>query len=142
MRQVFVRALGTLAAIVGLSGGVLAAATSAGAVEPGIRRPTLTVVCDQPHHGKYFTAVRYVQRGSWAAGGEVVVSITRGDSVLPRAVMKTTTGSDGSFHLHRTLNSKDLRPWVVGARYNWTTTIFGKTWATARRGTVTVTGSC
>jgi hypothetical protein len=102
----------------------------------------LTVVCSAPHHGVQFTAVRYTQRGKWVAGGKVRVTITRGESQFPGAVLHTTTGPHGWFHLRRTLWSDGQPAWVLGASYSRTTSITGDTWAVARRGTVTLTGSC
>ena len=136
------RAVGALAATVGLIGSAIMVAAPANAATAGIRRPTLTVVCTEPHHGSVFTAVRFRQHGTWSAGGDVLASVGLGFSVRPKAVLHTKTLSDGSFRLRRTLHSGDTGPWVAGETYTWTTEISGKTWAVARRGTVTLTGSC
>jgi hypothetical protein len=137
-----VRALAALASAIAVASGAMITAQPAGALEPGIRKPILRVVCSEPHHGPYFTAVRYKQRGLWAADGKVVVTLSRQDSDRARAVLHTHTVADGSFHLNRRLYSKDNGPWVRGATYTWTTAIYGDTWAVARRGNVTLTGSC
>lgn len=142
MRQVLVRRRGTLALAGALAVGLVAAAAPAGAVEPGIRTPTLTVVCTQPHHGKYFTAVRFSQHGKWAAGGAVRVTVARAKHAAHRAVLHTQTGPHGWFHLTRMLAGDGTPTWAIGTRYTWTTSIHGDTWATARRGSVELTGSC
>ncbi|MDT4916865.1 MAG: hypothetical protein QOI15_820 [Pseudonocardiales bacterium] len=142
MRQSLVRALGAVATAAALTGGLLVSATPAGAVEPGIRKPTLTVVCAQPHHGKYFAAVRFSQNGKWAADGNVRVTIARATHATHRAVLHTQTGPRGWFRLDRTLTGDDGPIWAAGTRYTWTTSISGDTWATARRGSVRLTGSC
>jgi hypothetical protein len=133
---------GALAATAAIAAVAVVTAPSAGAIEAGIRKPTLTVVCTQPHHGPYFSAARFRQRGHWAAGGSVIVTLASGSTARPRAVLHTTTDAGGDFRLRRTLVSKDAGPWIAGATYTWTTAIYGDTWATARRGTVTLTGSC
>jgi hypothetical protein len=142
MRQRFVRAGLALVTAGTLVGGAVTAAQSAAAVEPGIRKPELRVVCAQPHHGNHFTAVRFVQHGKWVAGGKVRATISRGLSTPPTAVLHTTTGPHGWFHLRRILVSDGEPAWVRGASYSWTTSISGDTWAFARRGNVTLTGSC
>jgi hypothetical protein len=97
----------------------------------------LSVICDQPHHGTSFSAVRFRQHGRWAAGGSVIVELRSGQHT--KVELHTTTGPHGWFALRRTLHSG---PWIAGSSYTWTTIIQGKTWATARRGTVTLTGNC
>jgi hypothetical protein len=142
MRVRLMRALGTLVTAGALVGGMITAAAPAGAVEPGIHKPSLTVVCGQPHHGNYFSAARFAQHGRWAAAGKVSVTITRINTAHPAAVLHTRTGAHGWFHLRRTLNGDEHPAWIAGARYTWTTSVYGKTWAVARRGSVTLTGSC
>lgn len=138
----FVRALGTVAVSAALTGTALATNAPATAAEPGIQRPTLTVVCAAPHHGIQFTAARFTQAGKWAAGGKVRVTIARAASDRPSEVLHARTGPHGWFHVRRTMYSDGPPAWVAGASYTWTTTISGDTWAVARRGSVTLTGSC
>ena len=142
MRVGFMRALGAVTATGALAGGVLTTATPAGAVDFGPQRPTLTVVCKAPHHGKYYSAARYDQRGRWVADAKVRVTITRINRAQPETVLHTRTGPHGWFHIRRTLKGDDHPAWVAGAEYTWTTEAYGKSWAMARRGTVTLTGSC
>jgi len=142
MNKRLMRAVGALGTGLGLIGSTLVAAGSAEAATTGISRPTLTVVCTEPHHGDVFTAVRFRQHGAWAAGGSVVASLAKGFSLRPKAEMHTKTLADGSFRLRRVLHSGDTGTWIAGTTYTWTTIVSGKTWAVARRGTVTLTGSC
>jgi hypothetical protein len=136
------RAMGAVATTGAVVGALVAAAPPAGAVEFGPQRPTLTVVCSAPHHGKYFSAARFAQHGRWAADGRVRISITRVKQAQPETVLHTRTGPHGWFHIRRTLSGDQHPPWVAGASYTWTTEVSGKSWAMARRGTVTLTGSC
>ena len=142
MSKRFVRVVGALATTAALTAGAVASAGPAGALTASIAKPTLTVVCAQPHHGSLYDAVRFRQHGRWAAGASVVVELSTGNSDHPKVEMHTTTGPHGWFHLRRTLHSSNTGPWVAGATYTWTTAIYKKTAATARRGTVTLTGSC
>lgn len=137
-----VRALGALASAAAVAGAALVAAQPAGALDATIRKPTLTVICSEPHHGPHYTAARFTQSGQAAAGGKVKATISAPNSTYARAVMRTQTAADGSFHLRRTLYSQDAGPWVVGATYTWTTYVHGGSWGMARRGSVTLTGSC
>ena len=136
------RIVGALAAGVGLIGSAAVLAAPADAATPAIYRPTLRVVCTEPHHGNVFSAVRFRQHGAWAAGGSVEAAVAKGFSLRPKAVMHGKTLADGTFRLRRTLHSGDTGTWIAGATYTWTTEVSGKTWAVARRGTVTLTGSC
>jgi hypothetical protein len=120
----------------------VATAGPAGAVEPGIQRPTLTVACGQPHHGLFYSAVHFRQHGRWGAGGSVVVTLSPMKSERPKATMHTKTRADGTFRLHRMLHSSNTGPWIAGASYTWTTAIYCNSSATARRGTVTLTNNC
>ncbi|HZC73180.1 MAG TPA: hypothetical protein VE442_20970 [Jatrophihabitans sp.] len=121
---------------------LLASSPTAGAAEPGIRKPRMTVVCSQPHHNGRFAAVRYTQRGLWAAGAQVTVTITKLHSERPRARVVTTTGPAGWFHINRVLVRKHTSRWRAGTRYAWTTVLSTDSAATARRGTVLLRGSC
>jgi hypothetical protein len=136
------RAVGALAAAVVVVAGTVAIAAPADATTRGIRKPTLTVVCAQPHHGDSYTAVRFRQHGRWTPRGAVVVTLTPATSVHTKSEMHTRTGASGWFRLRRTLHSINTGPWVAGHTYSWTTELSGRDWATARRGTVTLTGSC
>jgi hypothetical protein len=142
MKKSYARIVCALGAAAAVTTSALVTAAPAGAVERGIAKPTMRVVCGETHHGPYFTAIRFRQHGRWAAGGAVVVKVASGNSNHVRAEMHTRTRADGTFRLHRTLYSNDAGPWIRGATYTWTTAIYGKTWAVARRGTVTLTGSC
>lgn len=134
---------GIIIALAGaVTAGSIAAAAPAGAATHTIRRPTLTVVCSQPHHGKNYSAVRFRQHGR-AFAGSVVVTLANGSGDgHPKAEMHTRTGTFGFFRLHRTLHSVNTGPWVAGATYSWTTAVYAGTAATARRGTVTLTSNC
>ena len=142
MNKRSLRAVGALVAGAGLIGSAVALASPATAATAGIRKPTLTVVCTAPHHGNIYSAVRFRQHGSWSASGAVHATLAKGPSARPKAEMRTKTLADGYFRLRRTLHSGDTGTWVAGATYTWTTEVSGRTWAVARRGTVTLTGSC
>jgi hypothetical protein len=142
MNKRLMRAIGAFGVGAGLIGGTLAAAAPAAAATAGIRNPALTVVCTAPHHGNVFTAVRFRQHGAWSANGAVLATVANGFGSRPKAAMHTKTLADGSFRLRRTLHAGDTGTWIAGATYTWTTEVYGKTWAVARRGTVTLTGSC
>jgi hypothetical protein len=142
MNKRLMRAVSALGAGLGLIGSTVAVAGAADAAVAGIRNPTLTVVCTEPHHGNVFTAVRFRQHGAWATGGAVLATVANGLGARPKAAMHTKTLADGTFRLRRTLHSGDTGTWVAGATYTWTTEVAGKTWAVARRGTVKLTGSC
>jgi hypothetical protein len=136
------RVVRVLVALISSIGIAAAAAPSASAATPGIRRPTLTVVCSSAHNGSQFAAVRYLQKGSWAAGEQVVVTITVGRSERVKATLTTTTGPAGGFSIDRTLLRKRTGLWTAGATYTWTTAIYGASSAAARRGSVVATGTC
>jgi hypothetical protein len=142
MRQHSVRAFGALGTAGVITAATLVTPATAAAVDRGIRRPTLTVACGHVHHGNHYSAVRFAQRGRWVAGAHVKVTIARTDSAPARAVLRTETGPHGWFHLRQVLVADDGQSWVAGTSYSWTTEIYGKTWAMARRGSVKVTGSC
>jgi hypothetical protein len=125
-----------------LAAAAMAAAGPASASSPGIRKPTLSVVCGQPHHARSFTAVAFKQRGSWAANGHVTITVTRGDSLRTAATIETTTDAAGDFRVDKVLVRKHARPWRAGATYRWTTEIAGDSWLTARTGTVVLSGTC
>jgi hypothetical protein len=141
MSKTLARVVGALAAATAVTVGAVTTATPAGAVTPTVRKPTLTVVCAQPHHGNFYSAVRFRQRGHGFAGS-VVVTLSTGNGGRTKAEMHTKTGTYGFFRLHRMLHSSNTGPWIAGATYAWTTAIYAKTAAMARRGTVTLTGSC
>lgn len=128
----FVTALGVSAAVL----------PSAAAMTPGIRRPTLTVVCSSAHHGNQFAAVRYLQKGSWAAGESVVVTITTARSQRAKATLYAHTGPTGGFSIDRVILSKHGGFWTAGATYTWTTAVYGASSAAARRGTVVAAATC
>jgi hypothetical protein len=142
MRQRGIRALGAVATTCALLGSSATGAAPAGAVEFGPHQPSLTVVCSAPHHGNYFSAARFAQHGRWAANGKVRITITPVTRAAPETVLHTRTGPHGWFHIRRTLNGDQHPKWVAGASYTWTTEVSGRSWAMARRGTVTLTGSC
>ena len=141
MSKAFVRTVGALAATAAVTAATVVTAAPAGAVTRGISKPTLTVVCTQPHHGSYYSAVRFRQHGREFAGS-VVVTLAVSNRARTKAELHTKTGPYGWFRLRRMLHSSDTGPWVAGATYSWTTAIYQKTAAVARRGTVTLTGSC
>jgi hypothetical protein len=134
----FARTVGVLAATAAVTASAVVVATPAGAAT-AISSPRLRVVCTQPHHGNYFSAVRFRQHGRWGAGAAVNVTLTTGKHV--DAKMHTTTGPHGWFRLDRTLHNTDTGPWIAGTTYTWTTSVIGDA-AIARRGTVTLTNSC
>lgn len=142
MRVRSMRALCALAATGAVVGSMLTVATPAGAVESTIHRPRLTVVCAEPHHGNFYSTVRFAQHGRWAAAGKVRIDISRAERAQPAVVLHTRTGPHGWFHLRRTLSGDQDPVWIAGASYTWTTEVYGRTWAMARRGSVTLTGSC
>jgi hypothetical protein len=131
---------GVISALVATTA-MIAGAAPAGAITPTIHKPTLTAVCGQPHHGNVYTEVRFRQRGRGFAGS-VVVTLSTASSDHPKVEMHTKTGPDGAFTLRRTLHSTNTGPWIAGATYSWTTAIYQKTAAMARRGTVTLTANC
>jgi hypothetical protein len=141
MSKRFAGVVGALAATAAVATAVVVSAAPAGAVIQRIHKPTLTVVCARPHHGDSYTAVRFRQHGRGFAGS-VVVTLAKGKSSNPKVEMHTKTGLDGAFRLRRMLHSSNTGPWIAGATYAWTTAIYAKTAAMARRGTVTLTGSC
>jgi hypothetical protein len=142
MSTSFVRLVGALGAAAVVTISAVAGAAPAGAVVPSIHTPTLTVVCSKPHHGTFYSAVRFRQHGRWAAGSSVIVTLAPGKGDHIKAEMHTKTRADGTFRLRRTLHSENTGPWVAGAIYSWTTAVYAKSAAMARRGTVTLTGSC
>lgn len=141
MSKRYVGVVGALAAA--MTVGAVATAAPASAVTHTIRKPTLTVVCTEPHHGKFYSAVRFRQHGREFAGS-VLVTLTNGSGGdgHAKAEMRTRTGTYGFFRVHRTLHSSNTGPWVAGLTYSWTTAVYTQSAATARRGTVTLTGSC
>jgi hypothetical protein len=141
MGKGFAHAVGALAVTAAVTGAAVVTASPAGALSTGISKPTLTVVCAQPHHGDHYTAVRFRQHGHEFAGS-VVVTLAVGNSPHAKAELHGKTGPKGWFRIRRTLHSSTTGPWIAGATYSWTTAIYQKTAATARRGTVTLTGSC
>jgi len=141
MSKGFVHAVGALAVTAAVTATAVVTAAPAGAVTRGISKPTLTVVCTQPHHGDYYSAVRFRQHGREFAGS-VVVTLAVNNSPRTKAELHTKTGPYGWFRLRRVLHSSETGPWIAGTTYSWTTAIYQKTAATARRGTVTLTGSC
>lgn len=125
-----------------LASGALASAAAADASTPGIRKPTLSVVCAQPHHAGVFVAAEFRQRGSWAAHGQVTVTISAAHARRPVATLEASTGTTGTFHIDKVLVRTHNSPWRAGATYMWTTEIDGNSWVTARSGTVVLGGSC
>jgi hypothetical protein len=140
MSKHFAHAVGAIVATAAVTAAAVVTAAPAGAVTTGISKPTLTVVCAEPHNGDRYTAVRFRQHGREFAGS-IVVTLAVANSARVKAEIHAKTRADGSFRLRRVLHSSTA-PWIAGATYSWTTSIYQKTAATARRGTVTLTGSC
>jgi hypothetical protein len=138
------RLRGTAATLLipGLVAVAVATAAPASAASPGIRKPTFSVVCSQPHHARMFTAASFRQRGLWAAGGHVTVTLSSGHARRAAATINATTDATGHFRINRILVARHTSPWRIGATYTWMTEISGDSWATARRGTVVLGGSC
>ena len=140
MSTMFARTVGVLAATAAVTASAVVVATPAGAAT-AISTPRLRVVCTQPHHGNYFSAVRFRQHGRWGAGAAVDVRLATAKTDHVVAEMHTKTGPHGWFHIRRTLHSINTGPWIAGTAYTWTTSVIGGA-AIARRGTVTLTNSC
>lgn len=140
MSKSFARAVSALAVSAAVTAGAVATAAPASAATP-ISNPRLTVVCTQPHTGKFYSAVRFRQHGRWGSGAAVTVTLTPAKSEHVQAEMHKKTGPHGWFRFHRTLHSDTTGPWIVGTSYTWTTVIIGNA-AIARRGTVTLTNNC
>ena len=138
----FSRTVGALAVSAAVAVGTLGSAAPADAAGTIINGPTLTVVCDAPHHGPSYSTVRFRQRGHWAADATVVVTLSYGLANQPKVEMHTKTGPHGWFRVHRLLHSSNTGPWVVGTSYSWTTALYKNTAATARRGTVKLVNGC
>jgi len=136
------RGLAATLLVAGVASTAVAAAGPAAAATPGIWRPNLTVVCSQPHHAGLFTAAKYHQRGLWAAGGSVTVTISTARTHRTLATIKAKTDATGRFSIDKVLVRSASSPWRTGVKYDWLTEISGDSWATARAGTVALSGSC
>ena len=121
---------------------LLTSSATAGAAVPGIQTPTMSVVCTQPHQDGRFMAARYTQRGLWAAGEQVTITITRFGGTRILATVHGTTGTTGWFRISRVIGNSDTLMWRRGVRYMWTTEISTASSVTARRGTVELRGIC
>lgn len=142
MSTTFARTAGILAATAAVAVGTIAAAVPAEATGTIINAPRLSVVCTAPHHGLYYSEVRFRQGGHWAGGASVVVTLSYANAEHAKVEMHTKAGPHGWFKVRRTLHSDNTGPWVSGTTYTWTTALYKQTAATARRGTVKLVNGC